>query len=82
MCASHEVDELASKSEGRETKSKVCSRTSFYLGCHCKVPPTFRIGLPISKQDQKENKKSHTGMPSDLPISWLITDPTKLAAKI
>lgn len=54
MCANHEADELASMSKGKQAKSKVCSKTSFYLRCYWKVPPTYRMGLPISNNEIKK----------------------------
>lgn len=51
MCANYEADELASLSEGKQAKSKVCSKTSFYLRCHWRVLPTHRMGFPISNKE-------------------------------
>lgn len=46
-CGSNGIDELASKCEGKYAKT-FPSFMSFYLDCHHKVPPIFRVGLPAS----------------------------------
>lgn len=49
-CFSHRLDKLIIKSEYKQAKSKrLPSSRSFCLGCHQKGPYTFRVGLPVSK---------------------------------
>lgn len=62
-CCSHRIAKLARKGGGEQAKSKVPSSVSFYLSCHQKAPPTFRVGLPASNT---LTKKIPTGVPSSL----------------
>lgn len=49
------MDELASKSEGKQAKGKkVLSSVSFYVGRLQKVWPRFREGLPTSNDPVKK----------------------------
>lgn len=61
-CLSNRVDDLASESEGKRAKpKKLPSSLSFYVGCHQKVRPTFKVGL-LTSNDQ--SRKSLTGVPA------------------
>lgn len=47
-CINNGIDELISENKGKQGKptTKVFSSLTFYIGCHQKVYPKFRVGLP------------------------------------
>lgn len=61
-----------------ESMQKLSSSMSFYVGCHQKAWPRFRVGLPTSNAPIKKIPHTHT----QLHVIWLIPDVVKLMSKI
>jgi hypothetical protein len=55
-CLNNRTDELARESEGKQAKKQTPPPSmSFYVGCHSRVWPRFRVGLPTSYDPIKKN---------------------------
>ena len=69
-------EKVASEGYGKHTKASFS--VSFYVGCHQKAWPRFRVGLPTSNGPIKKIPHTH----AQLHGIWLIPDVVKLTFKI